>query len=61
LNGRAGFLSRLGVSWLPMNNLNVRAGAGLYSGGTPAVWVSNNEQLHQRRCADVLDHVCIRI
>lgn len=33
---------RLGVSWLPVKNLNVRAGGGLYSGGTPGVWMSNN-------------------
>lgn len=42
LNGRKALLPRLGVTWLPVENLNVRAGAGLYSGGTPAVWVSNN-------------------
>jgi outer membrane receptor for ferrienterochelin and colicin len=42
LDGRTSVLPRLGLSWLPMDNLNVRAGAGLYSGGTPAVWVSNN-------------------
>jgi outer membrane receptor for ferrienterochelin and colicin len=42
LNGRNIIMPRLGISWLPMSNLNVRAGAGLYSGGTPAVWVSNN-------------------
>jgi len=42
LNGRKVFMPRLGVSWLPVTNLNLRAGAGLYSGGTPAVWVSNN-------------------
>jgi hypothetical protein len=42
LSGRTAFLPRLGVSWLPLNNLNIRAGAGLYSGGTPGVWVSNN-------------------
>jgi len=33
---------RLGISWLPMKDLNVRAGGGLYSGGTPGVWMSNN-------------------
>jgi outer membrane receptor for ferrienterochelin and colicin len=42
LDGRMTLLPRLGVSWLPMETLNVRAGVGLYSGGTPAVWVSNN-------------------
>ena len=33
---------RLGISWLPVKNLNIRAGGGLYSGGTPGVWMSNN-------------------
>ncbi|HSS00184.1 MAG TPA: TonB-dependent receptor [Kofleriaceae bacterium] len=42
LTGRSVIMPRLGLSWLPMNNLNVRLGAGLYSGGTPGVWVSNN-------------------
>jgi hypothetical protein len=41
LSGRSVIMPRLGVSWLPMNNLNVRLGTGLYSGGTPGVWVSN--------------------
>lgn len=42
LNGKRILMPRLGISWLPVENLNVRAGAGLYSGGTPAVWMSNN-------------------
>ncbi|HEX7843632.1 MAG TPA: TonB-dependent receptor [Kofleriaceae bacterium] len=42
LEGQNILMPRLGVSWLPMENLNVRAGVGLYSGGTPAVWMSNN-------------------
>jgi hypothetical protein len=42
LNGRGAILPRLGLSWLPVENLNVRAGGGVYSGGTPAVWMSNN-------------------
>jgi hypothetical protein len=42
LDGRGILMPRLGVSWLPTERLNVRAGAGLYSGGTPSVWVSNN-------------------
>jgi hypothetical protein len=42
LSGRFVIMPRLGVSWLPLNNLNVRLGTGLYSGGTPGVWVSNN-------------------
>lgn len=41
LSGRSVIMPRLGLSWLPTNNLNVRLGAGLYSGGTPGVWVSN--------------------
>ena len=42
LNGRDIWMPRLGLSWLPMRNLNLRGGAGLYSGGTPGVWQSNN-------------------
>jgi outer membrane receptor for ferrienterochelin and colicin len=41
LTGRSVVMPRVGLSWLPMNNLNVRLGTGLYSGGTPGVWVSN--------------------
>jgi outer membrane receptor for ferrienterochelin and colicin len=42
LEGRKILMPRLGISWLPVENLNIRAGTGLYSGGTPAVWMSNN-------------------
>lgn len=42
LNGRTILLPRLGVSYLPTERLNLRAGLGLFSGGTPSVWVSNN-------------------
>lgn len=42
LNGRSVIMPRLGVSYLPMDNLNLRAGGGLYSGGTPTVWMSNS-------------------
>lgn len=42
LEGRSILEPRVGVSWLPIPNLNVRAGGGLYSGGTPGVWMSNN-------------------
>jgi hypothetical protein len=35
-------LPRVGVSYLPTDRLNLRAGLGLYSGGTPSVWTSNN-------------------
>jgi hypothetical protein len=42
LEGRNILEPRVGVTWLPLPNLNLRAGGGLYSGGTPAVWMSNN-------------------
>jgi hypothetical protein len=42
LEGRGILEPRLGVTWLPIENLNIRVGGGLYSGGTPAVWMSNN-------------------
>jgi hypothetical protein len=42
LDGRSILMPRLGVSYLPFDQLNLRAGAGLYSGGTPTVWMSNN-------------------
>lgn len=42
LNGRSILMPRLGISYLPFDQLNLRAGVGLYSGGTPTVWMSNN-------------------
>ena len=33
---------RVGFSWAVDDNLNVRAGFGLYSGGNPNVWLSNS-------------------
>lgn len=33
---------RLGVNWLATDKLEIRGGIGLYSGGNPNVWVSNN-------------------
>ena len=33
---------RLGVNWLVNDQLEVRGGIGLYSGGNPNVWISNN-------------------
>lgn len=42
LEGRKILEPRVGVTWLPVRNLNIRVGGGLYSGGTPAVWMSNN-------------------
>jgi hypothetical protein len=41
LDGRMIAMPRVGLSYLPMERLNLRAGLGLYSGGTPSVWVSN--------------------
>jgi hypothetical protein len=35
-------MPRVGFSYLPTEKLNLRGGLGLYSGGTPSVWVSNN-------------------
>lgn len=42
LTGRNVLMPRLGISYLPIEQLNLRAGMGLYSGGTPTVWMSNN-------------------
>tara|TARA_R110002167_G_scaffold126186_1_gene306791 strand:+ start:19 stop:3183 length:3165 start_codon:yes stop_codon:yes gene_type:complete len=33
---------RLGVNWMLTEQLEVRGGVGLYSGGNPNVWLSNN-------------------
>jgi hypothetical protein len=41
LDGRFLVMPRLGVSYLATPQLNLRAGGGLYSGGTPTVWMSN--------------------
>jgi outer membrane receptor for ferrienterochelin and colicin len=41
LNGRSILMPRFGASYMPIDNLNLHAGAGLYSGGSPTVWVSN--------------------
>jgi outer membrane receptor for ferrienterochelin and colicin len=42
LNGKLSFLPRAGVSYRPLEGLNLRAGSGLYSGGTPNVWLANS-------------------
>lgn len=42
LDGKSIALPRLGVSYRPIRGLNLRTGTGLYSGGTPTVWVSNS-------------------
>ena len=41
LDGRSILMPRIGASYLATPDLNLRLGAGLYSGGTPTVWVSN--------------------
>ena len=35
------FMPRLGVTWNVRDDLTLRGGAGLYSGGNPNVWISN--------------------
>lgn len=42
LGGRTLIMPRVGASYLALPELNLRTGVGLYSGGTPGVWVSNN-------------------
>jgi len=42
LDGLKILMPRVGFSYLPTEKLNLRGGLGLYSGGTPSVWVSNN-------------------
>jgi opacity protein-like surface antigen len=41
LDGRSVLMPRLGVTYLATDDLNLRSGFGLYSGGSPTVWVSN--------------------
>jgi outer membrane receptor for ferrienterochelin and colicin len=41
LNGRSILMPRAGASWLPQDDLNIHGGIGMYSGGSPTVWVSN--------------------
>ena len=42
LDGKYLLMPRLGISYLATDRLNLRLGGGLYSGGTPTVWMSNN-------------------
>lgn len=42
LDGENLLQPRLGFNWLATPQLEVRGGAGLYSGGNPNVWLSNN-------------------
>jgi hypothetical protein len=56
LDGRSIVMPRLGISYLPFDQLNLRAGAGLYSGGTPTVWMSNNYSNDGVRIASVFSN-----
>jgi hypothetical protein len=42
MNGRGLLMPRVGATYSPIEGLTLRAGAGIYGGGTPAVWMSNN-------------------
>lgn len=42
VDGNVLVLPRLGVTFRPIDRLNLRGGVGIYSGGTPNVWLSNN-------------------
>ncbi|MEZ4363099.1 MAG: TonB-dependent receptor [Kofleriaceae bacterium] len=42
IDGKSIALPRVGVSFRAAPRLNLRGGFGLYSGGTPTVWVSNS-------------------
>jgi hypothetical protein len=42
LNGRQLFQPRIGVNYRPTDRLTMRGSAGLFGGGSPNVWISNN-------------------
>ncbi|MEY4836717.1 MAG: hypothetical protein RLZZ475_576 [Pseudomonadota bacterium] len=42
LNGRDLFQPRFGLNWKPTDRLQIRGSAGLFGGGNPLVWISNN-------------------
>ncbi len=42
LNGRQVFQPRVAANWTASDRLRVRASAGLFAGGNPNVWISNN-------------------
>jgi hypothetical protein len=42
LNGRQILQPRFAASWHPTERLQLRASGGLYAGGNPNVWISNN-------------------
>jgi len=60
LNGRDLFQPRFGLNWKPTDRLQVRGSAGLFGGGNPLVWISNNfsnpgptlQRIRLRRNAD---------
>lgn len=43
-DGRSLFLPRLGFNWDATDRISVHGGIGLYSGGNPNVWMTNNYQ-----------------
>ncbi|SEI09370.1 Outer membrane receptor for ferrienterochelin and colicins [Rheinheimera pacifica] len=42
LDGKSLLQPRLGINWVATEQLEIRGGAGLYSGGNPNVWISNS-------------------
>lgn len=42
LNGRGLFQPRFALNWKPSDRLQIRGTAGIFGGGSPLVWVSNN-------------------
>jgi len=44
LDGEGLLQPRLGINWQPNDDIEIRGGIGLYSGGNPNVWLGNNYQ-----------------
>jgi Carboxypeptidase regulatory-like domain/TonB dependent receptor-like, beta-barrel/TonB-dependent Receptor Plug Domain len=42
LSGRDIFLPRVGINWTATDRLSIHGGVGLFAGGNPNVWISNN-------------------
>ena len=42
LSGRDIVLPRFGINWTPNDKITVHGGIGLFAGGNPNVWISNN-------------------
>jgi len=42
ISGRGVFQPRLGFDWKPADDISIRGGVGIFSGGTPDVYVSNS-------------------